>query len=462
MDIGILYIFAVESLGVYRGDPGGLVVEQQVFVPRRLAFERWLIGYEIPLGLSILGIVLIAGSLDLNTIINWQDKHVWGYSCSRSVPAVLDQCLCRDEPVTLRLAGGGEQELVGGFHTEYSAMKFGMFFLGEYLNIITVSYHGVILFFGGWHLPFITSREKVGFFWSLVKCGIMIGKVGVMIGFMMWVRWALPRFRYDTLMDLAWEVADSALVGESRGHCVDRSALVSLVVAVVDWYRRCLDLPRFVEEFYACVPMTRAEATDASEAEPDGEDLSSQIFTGLVVTARHMAGVAFFNKAITVQCRKSSTSSPNYRGVPRLNKDEQGAGGVWPACSVRPPAPPTASTSSVRPLRRMARDREKYCRASSSDKPGTSCGMCEEACPSRAIELTGLYDLTGLSREQMIFDKAKLLSVADVTKDAEPMRYGKGPTGVPTTTAPRESKPVSFLSLYRQGNVQLWTHRQTI
>ncbi len=98
-----------------------------------------------------------------------------------------------------------EQELVGGFHTEYSAMKFGMFFLGEYLNIITVSFLTVILFFGGWDLPFVTSADQTGWLWALVKLAIIGGKVGCMIIFVMWIRWTLPRFRYDTLMDMAWK-----------------------------------------------------------------------------------------------------------------------------------------------------------------------------------------------------------------------------------------------------------------
>src|SRR5262249_28130103 len=98
-----------------------------------------------------------------------------------------------------------EQELVGGFHTEYSAMKFGMFFLGEYLHVITVSFLTVILFFGGWTIPFLLTEHQTGVFWSLVKVRVIVGKVSLMILFIMWVRWTLPRFRYAQLMDLAWK-----------------------------------------------------------------------------------------------------------------------------------------------------------------------------------------------------------------------------------------------------------------
>ena len=123
-----------------------------------------LISYEIPLGMSILGMVLIAGSLDLNAIVNWQDRHVWGVFVQ---PLGFLLFLVSAFAETNRLPFDlpeSEQELVGGFHTEYSAMKFGMFFLGEYLHVITVSYLTVILFFGGWDLPFVLDQGQTG--WS--------------------------------------------------------------------------------------------------------------------------------------------------------------------------------------------------------------------------------------------------------------------------------------------------------
>ncbi len=166
-----------------------------------------LISYEIPLGMSILGMVLIAGSLDLNAIIEWQDRHVWGIVAQ---PLGFLLFLISAFAETNRLPFDlpeSEQELVGGFHTEYSAMKFGMFFLGEYLHVITVSFLIVILFMGGWDLPFIssTSIDRLALGAALAKMAVICGKVGLMIVFMMWVRWTLPRFRYDTLMDLAWK-----------------------------------------------------------------------------------------------------------------------------------------------------------------------------------------------------------------------------------------------------------------
>ena len=120
----------------------------------RLRSSAQLISYEIPIGLSILGLVLCTGSLDLNAIINWQDDHIWGVFVS---PIGFLIFLVSAFAETNRLPFDlpeSEQELIGGFHTEYSGMKFGMFFLGEYVHVITVSFLTVILFFGGWDFPF--------------------------------------------------------------------------------------------------------------------------------------------------------------------------------------------------------------------------------------------------------------------------------------------------------------------
>jgi NADH-quinone oxidoreductase subunit H len=204
LDIGIVYIFAVSSLAVYGVILAGWASNNKYSFIGGLRSSAQLISYEIPLGLSILGMVLWSGSLDLNAIINWQDHHVWGIFAS---PIGFLIFLVSAFAETNRLPFDlpeSEQELVGGFHTEYSGMKFGMFFLGEYVHVITVSFLTVILFFGGWDLPFL-SQEQTGLFSAVVKMVVIVVKVAMVIIFMMWVRWTLPRFRYDQLMDLAWK-----------------------------------------------------------------------------------------------------------------------------------------------------------------------------------------------------------------------------------------------------------------
>ncbi len=204
VDVGIVYIFAVGSLAVYGVILAGWASNNKYSFIGGLRSSAQLISYEIPLGLSILGMVLWAGSLDLSTIINWQDHHVWGIIAS---PIGFLIFLVSAFAETNRLPFDlpeSEQELVGGFHTEYSGMKFGMFFLGEYVHVITVSFLTVILFFGGWDFPLL-SQEQTGLLSALAKMIVILFKVALVILFMMWVRWTLPRFRYDQLMDLAWK-----------------------------------------------------------------------------------------------------------------------------------------------------------------------------------------------------------------------------------------------------------------
>jgi NADH-quinone oxidoreductase subunit H len=204
IDIGILYVMAVGSLAVYGVILAGWASNNKYSFLGGLRSSAQLISYEIPLSLSILGIVLWAGSLDLSEIIAWQDRHVWGIFAS---PLGFLIFLISSFAETNRLPFDlpeSEQELVGGFHTEYSAMKFGMFFLAEYFHVITVSFLTVILFFGGWDFPFL-NIEQTGYIAAFAKLVVILVKVSLVILFMMWVRWTLPRFRYDQLMDVAWK-----------------------------------------------------------------------------------------------------------------------------------------------------------------------------------------------------------------------------------------------------------------
>jgi NADH-quinone oxidoreductase subunit I len=159
-----------------------------------------------------------------------------------------------------------------------------------------------------------------------------------------------------------------------------------------------------------------------------------QILDGLVVTGRHVLGVTVGGKAITVQYpEEQHVPSANYRGVHRLNKDENGRVKCVACmlCATACPAHCIDIVGATAP--ETWDDREKYPENFVIDELRCIyCGMCEEACPVDAIELTALYDLTGLSREEMIFDKAKLLSVFDLTRDAEPMK-----TAPPTAGAPK-------------------------
>ncbi len=163
-----------------------------------------------------------------------------------------------------------------------------------------------------------------------------------------------------------------------------------------------------------------------------------QVIDGLAITGRHILSAALGNGAMTVQYpEEQHVPSWNYRGVHRLNKDEQGRVKCV-ACMLCATACPAHCIDIVGATAPDSwDDREKYPESFVIDELRCIyCGMCEEACPVDAIELTAAYDLTGLSREEMIYDKAKLLSVFDMTRESEPMKTGNPPPGLPMPTEP--------------------------
>jgi NADH-quinone oxidoreductase subunit H len=205
VDIGILFIFAVTSLAVYGIILGGWAGNNKYSFIGGLRSSAQVISYEIPLGLSVLGVILLSGSLNLERVIERQSQG-WAQPWFIFIQPVAFLLFmlssfaeCNRLPFDLPEA---EQELVGGYHTEYSAMKFAMFFLGEYTSMITSSFLMVILFLGGWHFPWIAEAGSP----AVLKFIVLFLKVWFFIFFYMLVRWTLPRFRFDQLMSLAWKV----------------------------------------------------------------------------------------------------------------------------------------------------------------------------------------------------------------------------------------------------------------
>jgi NADH-quinone oxidoreductase subunit H len=206
LDIGVVWVFAVSSLTVYAVVLGGWSSNNKYSFLGSLRSSAQLISYEIPLGMSLLGVFLITGSLNVARIIEYQYYNGWNIlfqplACLLFVASIFAEC--NRLPFDLPEA---EQELVGGYHTEYSALKFGMFFLGEYTHMITTSFLAAALFFGGWLLPGVTAPgpDTVG---SMIFKVVVFGaKMALFIVFFMLVRWTIPRFRFDQLMGLAWKV----------------------------------------------------------------------------------------------------------------------------------------------------------------------------------------------------------------------------------------------------------------
>ncbi|HQR07623.1 MAG TPA: NADH-quinone oxidoreductase subunit NuoH [Gemmatales bacterium] len=210
VDIGILYVFAVGSLTVYAIILGGWASNNKYSFIGALRSSAQVISYEIPLGMSILGIILMVGSMNLEKIIDYQIHHGW-FFLIQPLPFLIffTSALAENNRMPFDLPET-EQELVGGFHTEYSAMKFAMFFLGEYSHMITISLLCSVLFLGGWHFPGLTRVLEPGEFetWggAIIKFLVLMTKMILFICVIMLIRWTIPRFRYDQLMGLAWKV----------------------------------------------------------------------------------------------------------------------------------------------------------------------------------------------------------------------------------------------------------------
>jgi NADH-quinone oxidoreductase subunit H len=207
--IGVLYVLAVGGLGVYGVVLGGWASNNKYSFYGAIRATAQMLSYEIPLGVVVLTIVLATGHLRLGPIVDQQAAEgILGWNVFKYPLAALLLLICQfaeanRTPFDLAEA---EQELVGGYHTEYSAMKFALFFLAEYAHMITSSAILVVLFFGGWHFPLIpwAQLENYTLLSLLIKPLVIAVKVAFFIFFYMWVRWTLPRFRFDQLMRLAW------------------------------------------------------------------------------------------------------------------------------------------------------------------------------------------------------------------------------------------------------------------
>ena len=205
-DISIVFVFAIGSLAAYAIVLAGWSSNNKYSFMGALRSSAQLISYEIPMGMSVLGVFLLTGTLNAERIIQHQLENGWFFFTQPLATLLFAICIfaeCNRVPFDLPEC---EQELVGGYHTEYSGMKFALFFLGEYTHMITTSFLMMALFFGGWHLPFITSPSAGGVVDAILKLLIFGGKMVLFIIFYMYIRWTLPRFRFDQLMGLAWKV----------------------------------------------------------------------------------------------------------------------------------------------------------------------------------------------------------------------------------------------------------------
>ena len=207
IDIGILMMIAISSLSAYGIILGGWASNNKYSLYGAIRSCAQFISYEIPLGLSIIGIIAAAGSLNIEQIVAAQGGPFWNWNMFWQPVGLLvffTSALAETNRLPFDLPEC-EQELVGGFHTEYGGIKFVLFFLAEYTHVITVSFLTSLLFFGGWHFPGLTGPVDSSLGGMLLRTFVLVFKVAMVISFIMLLRWALPRFRFDQLMGLAWK-----------------------------------------------------------------------------------------------------------------------------------------------------------------------------------------------------------------------------------------------------------------
>jgi len=207
LNVGVLYIVAIASLGVYGIVLGGWASNNKYSLIGGLRSSAQMISYELAMGLALVGVIMTAGSLNLSEIVIRQGKYWFVFPQILGFIIFIISSFAETNRLPFDLPEA-DSELVAGYHTEYSSMKFAMFFMAEYANMITASALIVTLYLGGWqgspiggwfNLPIIDKLWFMPLAWFALK-------VGAVLFFFVWVRWSFPRFRYDQLMAFGWKV----------------------------------------------------------------------------------------------------------------------------------------------------------------------------------------------------------------------------------------------------------------
>ncbi len=207
VSIGLLFILAVSSLAVYGIVIAGWASGNKYSFLGGLRSCAQMISYEIALGMSIVTVLILSGNVRLTQVVAYQQQTLWFvFSLTLGFVLFAISALAETNRLPFDLPEA-EAELVGGYHTEYSSMRFAMFFLAEYGALITMSALMATLFFGGWDIPFTAwDQGEPSVLKSLATLVVFVGKTFFFVFWYIWVRWTLPRFRYDQLMGLGWKI----------------------------------------------------------------------------------------------------------------------------------------------------------------------------------------------------------------------------------------------------------------
>jgi len=206
INIGILYVFGVVSIGVYGIMIGGWASNNKYSLMGAIRASSQMISYELAMGMAIIALIMTTGTLSVREIVEQQHGIHWNIFTQPLGVIIFIICAfaeCNRTPFDLPEC---ETELVGGYHTEYSSMKLGFYLFAEYINMFISSAIISSLYFGGYNFPFIDQLGLSPNMLSMLGTLIFFGKIFFFIFFFMWVRWTIPRFRYDQLMHLGWRV----------------------------------------------------------------------------------------------------------------------------------------------------------------------------------------------------------------------------------------------------------------
>ena len=208
LPVGFLYILAIASLGVYGIVLAGWSSNNKYALLGGLRSSAQMVSYEVSMGLAVVAVLLLSGNVSLSSIVASQVATGW-YFFPLLIGFFLFLVAAFAETNRLPFdLPEAESELIAGYHTEYSSMKFSMFFIAEYSNLTTASALLTTLFFGGWAVPFWTTVDTAPWHWwkTVITLVCFMIKTGFFLFLYMWIRWTLPRFRYDQLMSVGWKV----------------------------------------------------------------------------------------------------------------------------------------------------------------------------------------------------------------------------------------------------------------
>jgi NADH-quinone oxidoreductase subunit H len=220
IDVGLLFYFALAGTGILGAALAGWASNSKYSLLGGLRAASQMVSYEVTMGMTLIGALMIYGTMRIDSMVAWQQGHSWGIFV-QPVAFVLffTATVAESKRIPFDLPEG-ESELVAGYFTEYSGMKFAMFFFGEYVTVLTSAALMVALFLGGWSLPFVERTGlRVAFggtvYWQLalpqilvvlISVGAFIGKTLLLCWLQLMIRWTVPRFRYDQLMKLGWRI----------------------------------------------------------------------------------------------------------------------------------------------------------------------------------------------------------------------------------------------------------------